>query len=89
MCITFNPGYEGRIALPDSYAKLFRSIAVVTPDVKYIAEIMLRYDGVDEAREPALKLVNSLKLMSELLSSQDHYDFGAPPMGMPVRLPML
>lgn len=55
---------------------LFRPCAMVVADVALICEIMLVAEGFQEARVLARKFITLYTLCKELLSHQDHYDWG-------------
>lgn len=53
-----------------------RPCAMVVPDFALISEIMLVAEGFQEARMLSKKFITLYVLCRELLSKQDHYDWG-------------
>ncbi|XP_053400577.1 cytoplasmic dynein 2 heavy chain 1-like [Mercenaria mercenaria] len=77
--ITMNPagkGYGGRQKLPDNLKQLFRPVAMSKPDNEQIGEVILFSEGFKQAKSLGRKLVAIFNLSRELLSPQQHYDWG-------------
>ena len=73
--ITMNPGYAGRTELPENLKTLFRSCAMIRPDLTIICEIMLMAEGFFDARTLSIKFITLYTLSGALLSPQPHYDW--------------
>ncbi|XP_054598719.1 cytoplasmic dynein 2 heavy chain 1 isoform X1 [Nothobranchius furzeri] len=77
--ITLNPagkGYGGRQKLPDNLKQLFRPVAMSRPDNELIAEVILYSEGFKDGEILGRKLVAIFNLARELLTPQQHYDWG-------------
>ncbi|KAF0306076.1 Cytoplasmic dynein 2 heavy chain 1 [Amphibalanus amphitrite] len=77
--ITMNPagkGYGGRSKLPDNLKQLFRPVAMTTPNNELITETILYSEGFKHAKTLGKKLTAVFNLSRQLLSAQQHYDWG-------------
>ena len=74
--ITMNPGYAGRVELPDNLKQLFRTTAMCIPDTELITEVLLFSHGFKCAEQISPKFVALFSMAKESLSHQKHYDFG-------------
>lgn len=77
--VTLNPagkGYGGRSRLPDNLKALFRPVTMAAPDNELIAEVSLVTEGFTQSKGLASKIVSLFKLSNQLLSKQQHYDWG-------------
>ncbi|KAI6195343.1 Cytoplasmic dynein 2 heavy chain 1 [Aphelenchoides besseyi] len=77
--ITLNPvgrGYGGRQRLPDNLKQLFRPVVMSKPNSEEIAETLLFAEGFKTAKNMAKKIVTAFEMSRDLLSNQQHYDWG-------------
>ncbi|GAB6032228.1 Cytoplasmic dynein 2 heavy chain 1 [Chamberlinius hualienensis] len=77
--VTLNPlckGYGGRQKLPDNLKQLFCPVVMSVPDSELIAEVLLYSEGFKYAKQIGHKLVSTFHLARELLTPQQHYDWG-------------
>ncbi|RCK58006.1 Dynein heavy chain, cytoplasmic [Candida viswanathii] len=74
--ITMNPGYAGRVELPENLKKLFRSFSMESPDSEIIVEILLTSQTFEHSKELANVIVPFFRELAQETSLQLHYDFG-------------
>ncbi|XP_050526495.1 cytoplasmic dynein 2 heavy chain 1 isoform X2 [Daktulosphaira vitifoliae] len=77
--VTLNPagqGYGGRNKLPDNLKQLFRPIVMSKPDQSLIINVSLHAEGFKYPDILAIKLVETFESAMQLLSNQQHYDWG-------------
>ncbi|KAL7696985.1 dynein heavy chain [Lotmaria passim] len=87
--VTLNPagkGYGGRTRLPDNLKQLFREVAMSVPDNELITSTMLFSEGFTHARALAKNIVALYRLCGQLMSRQQHYDWGLRPLKAVLRL---
>jgi len=73
---TLNPGYAGRTELPDNLKAILRPVAMMAPDLVFIAEVILASEGFVGGKGLAQRMVVIYSLMKQQLSKCCHYDFG-------------
>lgn len=74
--ITTQPSYEENPNLPDNFKSLFRTVSMIVPDSKLIAETILFGEGFKNAKDLANKISSLFSLCKQLLSKQKHYEYG-------------
>uniref|UniRef100_A0A8R1DG42 Cytoplasmic dynein 2 heavy chain 1 n=1 Tax=Caenorhabditis japonica TaxID=281687 RepID=A0A8R1DG42_CAEJA len=77
--VTLNPagkGYGGRQKMPDNLKQLFRAVVMGRPDNELISSTILYSEGFLDAASLARKIVTIFQLSKQMLSIQQHYDWG-------------
>lgn len=74
--ITMNPGYAGRVDLPQNVSALFRPCAMVRPDLEAISANILLSLGFSLAQDLSKRLVRLVQLASRALVPRNRYDWG-------------
>ncbi|PIC50086.1 hypothetical protein B9Z55_000113 [Caenorhabditis nigoni] len=77
--VTLNPagkGYGGRQKMPDNLKQLFRAVVMGKPDNELISSTILYSEGFVDATSLARKIVSVFQLSRQMLSKQQHYDWG-------------
>ncbi|KAL0118616.1 hypothetical protein PUN28_009352 [Cardiocondyla obscurior] len=75
ICVNINSEHSEHVDLPDNLKLLFRSVSMTTPDINRIAEVEFFAGGFRHAKNLAVKLTISYKLLSEHLEEKHRYDF--------------
>jgi len=75
ICASINLEQSRHIDLPDNLKVLFRSVTMIAPDIRKIAEVELFAGGFLRAKDLAAKLVVSYKLLTDHLAERRHYNF--------------
>lgn len=74
--ITTCPNRDDDSNLPDNLMTMFRTVSMIIPDNKLIAETVLYGKGFKDARNLSNKINVLFSLCNQLLGKRDHYDFG-------------
>ncbi|XP_067132954.1 dynein axonemal heavy chain 2-like [Centruroides vittatus] len=61
--------------VPDNVKKMFRPVAMISPDTLFIAQIILYVNGYSNSKALAKKVFALYNLSAHYLSKQNHYNF--------------
>jgi len=74
--ITTCPTNEYNKNLPDNFKSMFRTVSMIVPDSKLIAEIMLFSEGFKDAKTLGNKLYVVYSLFKQIVSKQNYCEYG-------------
>lgn len=73
---TTQPSYNDNSNLPENLKSMFRTVSMIIPDYKLIAETILFGKGFKDAHNLANKVCVFFSFCKQLLSKQNYYEFG-------------
>ncbi|VVC43185.1 Dynein heavy chain, domain-2,Dynein heavy chain domain,Dynein heavy chain, domain-1,Dynein heavy chain, P- [Cinara cedri] len=74
--ITTSSCYEDRLNLPQNLKSMFRTVSMIVPDNKLIAETMLFGEGFKDPRNVTNKIILLFSLCKQLLDKHNFYEYG-------------
>lgn len=74
--ITSRPSYEANSNLPDNFKSMFRTVSMVVPDIKLIAETILYGEGFKNSKILANKIFSLFSHCKQLLKKQNNCEYG-------------
>lgn len=74
--ITTRPSYDDNSNLPDNFKSMFRTVSMIVPDSKLIAETILFGEGFKNAKNLANKIFTLFSLCKQLLNKQNNCEYG-------------
>lgn len=74
--ITTCPGHENHSCLPDNFKSMFRTVSVIVPDSRIIAETILFSEGFKDAKVLGNKIFVLYSLCKQMLNKQNYCEYG-------------
>lgn len=74
--ITTHSSFENSSNLPENFKSMFRTVSMIVPDNKLIAESILFGEGFKDPRNLANKIIILFSLCKQLLSKHNFYEYG-------------
>lgn len=74
--MTTCPGYENNSDLPDNFKSMFRTMSMIVPDTRLIAETILFSEGFKDAKILANKIFVLYSLCKQIQNKQNYCEYG-------------